>query len=96
MKRAYYQSHYAKLYERYCRELYPNEAEYIFVKAEKCYLEFMKNMPDLGKNIMAKNMLDRFTILAFYESSDHRLDGEVLPDIKHRSVAPMLLLRGQK
>ena len=28
--------------------------------------------------MMAKNMLDWFTIIAFYEASGHRMDGEVL------------------
>lgn len=27
-------------------------------KAEAYYLKFMKDMPDLGENMMAKNMLD--------------------------------------
>ena len=65
MKRAYSKSQYVKPYERYCRELYPAEAEQIFQRAEEYYLEFMKDMPDLGENMMAKNMLDWFTILAF-------------------------------
>ena len=56
MKRAYAKSQYAKPYESYCREQYPNEAEQIFREAERYYLEFMKDMPDLGENIMAKNM----------------------------------------
>lgn len=46
-------------------------------------------MPDLGKNIMAKNMLDWFTILAFYEASDRRMDGEVLLEIKRRAAERM-------
>lgn len=58
MKRAYMRSQYAKPYERYCRELYPDEAESIFGKAEEFYLEFLKDMLDLGENMMAKNMLD--------------------------------------
>ena len=36
--------------------------------------------------LMAKNMLDWFTILAFYETSDHNLDGETLLVIKHRAL----------
>ena len=67
MKRVYAKSSYAKPYEQYCREKYPNDAEQIFAKAEECYLAFMKDMPDLGKNMMAANMLDWFTILAFSE-----------------------------
>ena len=52
MKRAYSKSQYAKPYERYCRELYPAEAEQIFQRAEDYYLEFMKDMPDLGENMI--------------------------------------------
>ena len=50
MKRAYAESQYAKPCERYCREHYPEEAGKIFPKAEAYYLEFMKDMPDLGEN----------------------------------------------
>ena len=63
MKRAYAISQYAKPCEKYCREAYPDEAEEIFRKAEEYYLEFMKDMPDLGENMMARNMLDWFTMI---------------------------------
>lgn len=66
---------YAKPYEKYCREHFPDRAEDIFEKAEKYYREFKKDMTDLGENMMAKNMLDWFTILSFYEASGHELDG---------------------
>ena len=92
MKRVYANSQYAKPCERYCREVYPDEAEQIFKKVEAYYLKFMKDMPDLGENMMAKNMLDWFTILAFYEASDHRMDGETLLEIKRRSVEKMKFL----
>lgn len=92
MKRAYMGSQYAKPYERYCRELYPDEAEQIFVKSEEYYLEFMKSMPDLGENMMAKNMLDWFTIISFYEASGHRIDGEALLEIKRRMTDKMKFL----
>ena len=92
MKRAYAISQYAKPCEKYCREVYPDEAEEIFRKAEKYYLEFMKDMPDLGENMMAKNMLDWFTIISFYEASGHRLDGETLLEIKRRAVDKMKFL----
>ena len=76
MKRAYYKSKYAKPYEEYCREIYKDRAGKIFSDAEKYYLEFMKDMPDLGENMMAVNMLDWFTILSFYEASGRELDGD--------------------
>lgn len=86
MKRAYAGSSYGRLYERDCRKTYPDEAGRIFRRAEEYYRTFMKDMPDLGKNGMAKNMLDRFTILSFYEASDHRLNGEVLLTLKRREA----------
>ena len=92
MKRVYAKSQYAKPYERYCRELYPGDAERIFGKAENYYLDFMRDMPDLGKNMMAKNMLDWFTILSFYEASGHRLDGEALLAIKRQMTDKMKIL----
>ena len=92
MKRAYAKSSYAKPYEQYCREKYAKDSEQIFAKAEKCYLALMREMPDLGKNMMAKNMLDWFTILAFYEASEHQLDGKALLEIKRRAVDNMKFL----
>ena len=93
MKRAYAASKYGKPYEQYCRELYPEQAEEIFRKAEEHYKELVKNdMPDLGENMMAANMLDWFTIVSFYEASDHKLDGEALLTIKHRAVDRMKFL----
>ena len=47
MKRAYAKSQYAKPCEQYCLAVYPDEAEAIFASAEKHYLEFMRDMPDL-------------------------------------------------
>lgn len=49
-------------------------------------------MPDLGENMMAKNMLDWFTILSFYEASGRRLDGEALLTIKRRAVERLKFL----
>ena len=47
MKRTYAKSQYAKPCERYCLEVYSDEAEAIFASAEKHCLEFMRDMPDL-------------------------------------------------
>ena len=47
MKRAYAKSQYAKPCERYCLEVYSDEAEAIFASAEKHHLEFTQDMPDL-------------------------------------------------
>ena len=92
MKRAYSASKYARPCERYCREHFPDEAEGILRRAEEYYREFMKDMPDLGENMMAKNMLDWFTILSFYEASGRRMDGEALLDVKRRAVERLRFL----
>ena len=92
MKRAYAKSQYAKPYECYCREVYPSETAAIFQKADTKYREFLTQMPDVGENLMAKNLLDWFTILAFYEASDHRLDGEALLEIKRRATERLKFL----
>ena len=84
MKRAYAGSQYAKLYECYCHERWPGEAVTICRDAEGQYRALLREMPDLGKNMMAANMLDWFTIVAFYEASGRRLDGEVLLELKRR------------
>ncbi len=93
MKRAYSVSSYAKLYEKYCKENLPSEADGIFKGADEYYREFMRrDMPDLGKNMMAANMYDWFTIVSFYEASGHRLDGEVLLRIKRDAAEKMKFL----
>ncbi len=61
-------------------------------KAEHYYLEFKKEMPDLGENMMAKNMLDWYTIVSFYEASDHKLDGEALLAMKQADAEKMKFL----
>ena len=93
MKRAYYDSQYGKLYEQYCRAQLPDEAPATFEKAEDHYRRLVQNdTPDLGQNMMAKNMLDWFCIVAFYEASDHRLDGEALLKIKRIQADRMRFL----
>ena len=91
-KRAYTESVYGKLYEQYCKEHFPDTAQDIFEKAEHHYLEFKKEMPDLGENMMAKNMLDWYTIVSFYEASDHKLDGEALLAMKRKDAEKMKFL----
>lgn len=92
MKRAYAASKYTKPCEAYCRKHYPDEAEAILRRAEDYYRDFMRDMPDLGENMMAENMLDWFTILAFYEASDRRMDGETLLEIKRLAVERLRFL----
>ena len=50
MKRVYANSQYAKPCERYCREVYPDEAAQIFKKAEN-YLDFLLFYTNLTSSI---------------------------------------------
>ena len=43
MKWAYSVSSYAKLYEKYCKENLPSEADDIFKKADEYYREFTRS-----------------------------------------------------
>lgn len=92
MKYTYRKSQYGRPYERFCRERFPGEAADICRRAEEHYRALMTQMPGLGRNMMANNMLDWFTIVAFYEASGRRLDGEALLEIKRREVARLKLL----
>ena len=104
MKRCYAASGYAKPYERYCRERFPGEAERIFQRAEACYRDFAKETPDIGKNMMARNMLDWFTILHVEivvierHAREHRIDGHcaVAGFVAKLPYGAFLALRQQK
>ena len=76
-----YPKNWGKLFERYCREHFPDEKEEICSRAERRYAELMKNYPDLGNSMMAETMNEWFVIVAFYEASGHRIDGEAFQTI---------------
>ena len=72
-----YPKAWGKLFERYCEEHYPEEKAAILARADEEYKTLLGQMPDLGgkANMMAENMETWFSIVAFYEASDHRIDG---------------------
>lgn len=69
---------WGRYYERYCDEYLPDRKQEICERAERHYIELLKQMPDLGgkANSMAENMDTWFTMVAFYEASDHIINGE--------------------
>ena len=71
-----YPKSWGKLFERYCGEHFPDEKEEICSRADREYVELMRDYPDLGKSMMAETMNEWFVIVAFYEASGHRIDGE--------------------
>ena len=74
-KRAYPKS-WGKLFERYCDKYFPMEKETICERADRNYRKLMEDFPDLGNSMMAQTMNEWFVIVAFYEASDHRIDGD--------------------
>ncbi len=77
MKRSYPRT-WGKLFERYIDESMPEKKSEICDRADREYRRLISTqMPDLGgkKNGMSGNMDTWFTIVAFYEASDHAIDG---------------------
>lgn len=77
MKRSYPRT-WGKLFERYIDESMPEKKSEICDRADREYRKLISTqMPDLGgkKNGMSGNMDTWFTIVAFYEASDHAIDG---------------------
>ena len=76
--------------KRYLKRHYPAEMKCIINRAAALKPRLMAKAPDLGgkENSLANN-LDMFILfLAFYEASDHRMDGkavdEIIADLYHR------------
>jgi len=73
-----YPKSWGRLFEKYCDKYLPDRKEEICLRADNEYKRLLNEMPDLGgkENGMAKNMGTWFSILAFYEASDHVIDGK--------------------
>lgn len=77
MKRSYPRT-WGNLFERYIDESMPEKKSEICDRADREYRRLISTqMPDLGgkKNGMSGNIDTWFTIVAFYEASDHAIDG---------------------
>lgn len=72
-----YPKSWGKLFERYCDTYLPERKQEICQRANEEYRKLLTQMPDLGgkENGMAENMATWFTLVAFYEASDHVIDG---------------------
>lgn len=75
MKRSYPRS-WGKLFERYIDTYMPDEKSEICERADKEYRKLLSRKPDIGKGAMADTMNTWFCIVAFYEASNHRIDGK--------------------
>ncbi len=94
MKKRAYPKKWGKVFERYIDKNFPEEKEDICDRADVEYRKLAARMPDLGgkSNPMAANMETWFSIVAFYEASDHRIDGEAFDIIHGWHIAPMRFL----
>ena len=68
---------------QYTKKHYPKSAKKIIYKAEKIYPRLYAKMPDIGgkKNMLASNMDMMLTFIAFYEASNHRIDGKSINEV---------------
>ena len=78
MKRRSYPRRWGRLFERYCGQFIPDKKNEICERADKKYIELMRELPDIGlhENSIAGSMETWFCMVAFYEASDHLIDGE--------------------
>ena len=92
-KKSYPRS-WGKLFERYLDKYLPGRKEEICRRADMEYKKLLAQMPDLGgkKNGMAFNMETWFSIVAFYEASDHVIDGRAFEIIHGWHIDPLRFL----
>ena len=83
MKGRSYPRSWGRLFERYCKQVFPDRKKEICERSDKNYAELMKDLPDIGlhENSIAGSMETWFCIVAFYEASDHAIDGEAFRTI---------------
>ena len=89
-----YPRSWGKLFERYLDKYLPDRKEEICRRADMEYKKLLTQMPDLGgkKNGMAFNMETWFSIVAFYEASDHVIDGRAFEIIHGWHIDPLRFL----
>ena len=94
MKKYSYPRRWGKLFERYCAQVLPEKKDEICRRADEKYRELMQELPDIGlhENSIADSMETWFSILAFYEASDHVIDGEAFQIIHSWHVDSMRFL----
>ncbi len=71
-----YPKSWGKLFERYIDEYLPDNKQEICRRADVAYARLLARKPDIGKGAMADTMDTWLCIVAFYEASDHVIDGE--------------------
>ncbi|MBQ7437121.1 MAG: L-2-amino-thiazoline-4-carboxylic acid hydrolase [Oscillospiraceae bacterium] len=78
MKKRSYPRNWGRLFERYCTQVLPEKKDEICKRADKEYRRLMEDLPDIGlhENSIAGSIETWFCIVAFYEASDHMIDGE--------------------
>ena len=99
-----YPKKWGKLFERYLDEYLPERKDEICARADREYRKLLTQMPDVGgkENMMASNMETWFSIVAFYEASDHVIDGKAfgtmllgLPESDAEAARAIEYIQGQ-
>lgn len=81
MQKYSYPRSWGKLFERYIDTYLPDRKAELCKQADKEYRKLQKQKPDIGKGAMADTMNIWFCIVAFYEASDHVIDGKAFQTI---------------
>ena len=76
MRKHTYPNSWGKLFERYIDAYLPGQKQKICRRADNEYAKLLAQKPDIGKGAMADTMDIWYCIVAFYEASDHVIDGE--------------------
>lgn len=71
-----YPKSWGTLFERYIDTYLPDRKAEICRRADAEYAKLLAQMPDIGKGAMADTMEIWYCMVAFYEASDHAIDGE--------------------
>lgn len=71
MKRRSYPKRWGILFERCCTQFLPDKKNEICERADKKYIELMRELPDIGlhENSIAGSMETWFCTVAFYEAA---------------------------
>ena len=84
-----------KAFIRYTKEHYPKDAEQIIREADRLFPELYAKAPDIGgrENLMSYNLDLMILSAAFYEASDHRIDGPAIMEMAEGIFAKYRFLR---
>ncbi len=92
MRKHTYPKSWGRLFEQYIDEYLPERKQEICRRADAEYAKLLAEKPDIGKGMMADTMNIWYCIVAFYEASDHVIDGRAFLMIHGRHADKLRFL----